>query len=103
MSEAGDLRAARESTVSRLIAMRFTRPGRPGILWEATFEAQRGWQPDPFLVSEFRGPFIVEQRVIPDGLWVKVAEATDGWRTLAWNENGIVPVTYDIEWDLGII
>jgi hypothetical protein len=97
-----EVTAAAKGAVSRLIAQRLTRPGQPGIVYECVFSSQTGWSPDPLLVAELRGPFIIEQRVIADGLWVKVAEATDGWATLAW-DGGFAPVTYDIEADLGII
>ena len=83
--------------------MRLMRPDRSNLIYESVFPVSRGWSPDPQMVAELRGPFIVEQRVIPDGLWIKVAEATDGFATLAWNGNGVAPVRYDIEMDLGIL
>ena len=101
--EAGrDLMTAARGSVGRIIGQRITRPGVPGIISECVFPAHAGWSPDPRLGAELRGPFIVEQRIIPDGLWAKVAEAPDGWRTLIW-DGGIEPVAYDIEADLGII
>lgn len=92
-----------ENAVNHLIGLRFTRPGLPGILYEVVYASQAGWGLDPYLVAELRGPFIIEQRDLPDGPWVKVAAATDGFATLVWSDASYAPVTYAIEADLGII
>ena len=93
-----------ETAANRLIDLRFTRPRDPDVvLYGVVFASQTGWSPDPYLAAELRGPFIIEQRDLPDGPWVKVASATDGFATLVWDDIGYAPVTYDVEVDLGII
>lgn len=83
---------------ARLIATRLVRPAEPhAVIYEVMMHEDLpvGWPPE--LVRDLAGPFVMEQRVLPDGLWVKVASADDGFRSLAW-ETPLSPVRYDLEW-----